>query len=196
LRLSPELRVMLSPGPTYRRLAEASPAAGARTLLRRPVLVAVLVGAVVSLSITGALVPRLWPSVTVCWAFVPGLQLAAGAVLVRLGRRRPIAMTSALDLLFVGHGPWSLWLLGVGAADALRLPVGGYASASASPVLASAIVPLAWTVALIFAFCRAVLGLSARGAAVAVLLYELALWSAAACYVSLASARDPLGRLL
>lgn len=187
---------MMAPGTAYRRLAEAPPAPGAWVLLRRPALVAALIGAAVCLGTTGSLPPRLWPGTSLCWSIVPGFQLALGAVLVHLGSRRPLRMSSALDLLFVSHAPWSLWLLGAAASAAPRLPIGSYTWPSAFPLLATAVVPLAWTSVLTFAYGRAVLGLSARGAALAVLLYELAVWAVAAACVSLATARGPLAGLL
>jgi hypothetical protein len=187
---------MAAPGAAYRRLAEAPPAPGAWVLLRRPLLLAALIGAVVCLGTTGSLPPRLWPGASLCWSIVPGFQLALGAALVRLGGRGPLRTSSALDLLFVSHAPWSLWILGATAWAAPELPIGSYAWPSAFPLLVTAVVPLAWTAVLTFAYCRAVLGLSAPGAAFAVLLYELAVWSAAVAYVSLVTARGPLAGVL
>ena len=191
--LSPELQVMLAPGAGYRRLAEAAGDAGVRVLLRRPLRVALLIGAAISLTTTGSLTARLWPSASLCWSLVPAVQLAAGTALIAWGRRRPVALSSAVDLLFVGHGPWSLWLLAVGAIATAQLPVGSVSWPSLWPLLASAVVPLVWTVAIVFGFCRGVLGLDRWPAVAGTLLYELAIWGVAVAYVVVATARYSWG---
>jgi hypothetical protein len=189
--LSPELQVMLAPRAAYARLAAAAGPGGAWVLLRRPLAVAALIGAFVSLTTSGSLTLRLWPSATLCWSLVPGVQLLAGAALVGLGRRRPVALSSAIDLFFTAHGPWSLWLLALGARATFALPLGAAAWPGTRPALATAVVPLLWTAVILSGFCRSVLGLGRGRARAATLLYQLAIWSAALAYVHVTTAQGP-----
>jgi hypothetical protein len=100
-----------------------------------------------------------------------------------LGRRRPIGLRAALDLFFVGHAPWSLWLLVMAGLLALALPYGIFVFPDLIPFLLTGVVPLVWTAVILFAFCRTVLGLGRSGAWIAVLLYEGVVWSIAVVYV-------------
>src|SRR6266545_2469852 len=58
----------------------------------------------------------------VVWSFAPLLQLAgaSAAILLLAPRRRPLSQ--ALDLYFLGSGPWSAWLLAVAGVLALVPP--------------------------------------------------------------------------
>jgi hypothetical protein len=69
---------------------------------------------------------------------------------------RSIGRARAVELMFAAHGPWSLWLVAVAVVELL--------TPAMTTVIASAIVPLAWTALLLQAFCREVLGLSPRQA--------------------------------
>ncbi|HEX6739114.1 MAG TPA: hypothetical protein VF310_12620 [Vicinamibacteria bacterium] len=180
---APELQVMLAPRAAYARLAAAAGPGGAWVLLRRPLALAGLIGAFVSLTTTGSLTLRLWPSAALCWSLVPAVQLLGGAALVALGRRRPLPLSSALDLFFTAHGPWSLWILAVGAAATFTLPLGAAALSDNRPVLATAAVPLVWTIVILAGFCRSVLGLGRAQALLGTALYQLALWGLAIAYV-------------
>ncbi|MEO6325817.1 MAG: GTP-binding protein [Thermoanaerobaculia bacterium] len=185
-RLSDELRVMLSPVGAYRVLSLRPAAPGLLTLLRRPALVAFLLGTFIAVTTTGSLTPALLLSATLVWSFVPLLQLLFAALLILPFRRAPLGLTSALDLFFTGHGPWSLWFLGVAGVVMWRLPLGlGGLQSSA----VTALVPLLWTGVIIFGFCRSVLRLDWRRSALFVGLYQTAIWGTAYFYIGAVTAQ-------
>src|SRR5687767_5537725 len=115
MRVGDDLRVMLAPMASYRRLVEQPPVAGARTLLRRPALVALVVGTLVTLGNAGQLLPTLLVGSVLSWSWVPALQLLIAAPLIALARRRRVPLSAAVDLFFMNHLPWSLWLMGLAA---------------------------------------------------------------------------------
>lgn len=73
--------------------------------VRRPLVVAVVIGCAVSLLAEGTVTPRLALPAAIYWSFVPFLQVAGLAAALR---RRPDA--AAIDAFFRGFGPWLLWL--------------------------------------------------------------------------------------
>ena len=97
LTASDEVRVMLAPLATYGELSLRPENVGVRTLLRRPLFIAFLLGSFVALTSTGSLVPSLLVSATLCWSFVPLLQLLFAAILIAAFRRGPLPLTTALD---------------------------------------------------------------------------------------------------
>jgi hypothetical protein len=185
---------MAAPLRGYRALCQRPPEPGRRTLLRRPALVAVVIGGVVTLTTTGTLAPGLFLWSTLTWAVAPALQALLAAALMAPGpvrRHRRLPFTSAMDLFFAGHGPWSLWLLALGLAVMLKLPLGLVGLTARGPLLLAALVPLLWTAVLVFAFCRTVLGLGVRGAVAWTAAYQIALWALVFLYVGAATYRLP-----
>jgi hypothetical protein len=114
---SPEVRVLLGPAATFRELA-ARQTGGAWTLLRRPLLLLLFMGATVSLQASGRLSVRLIADGIISFAFVPFFEILSLAIVYRVwrtGRRVPFACV--VDVFFAANAPWLLWLL---AFDALR----------------------------------------------------------------------------
>src|SRR4051812_40766721 len=151
--LSPELRVMFDPVSTYASLAaERTPASGRWAALRRPALVALVTGTAAAVASTGRVTFSLVVSCTICWSVVPLLQAATAAGTLRPAGAVRLGAAQRLDLWFVAHGPWSLWMLGASAAAA-------FAGTRPSEWIGigSAIVPAIWTAWIALAFCRGVL---------------------------------------
>jgi hypothetical protein len=177
--VSPELFVMTAPQDAYRRLSpgyRTSPLAA----LKRPALVAIILGVVVSIYATGRVTVSQVLITVLCWSFAAALQTLAGLALVASAKRRSVGIPAGIDLLFVGHGPWSLWLLAV-AAWAVWLPRPDRMDVV---VAATAAVPLVWTAVILFAFCRTVLGDEPRQAAIRTLLHQLLIWTVAGVYIA------------
>ena len=87
------------------------------------------------------------------------MQIVTAAILIgRAGRA--LGYSRALELFFLGHAAWSLWL--IAAAGYV------YASSDATRredlLLITAVVPLIWTAVMAFSYCRVVLRLDARQA--------------------------------
>src|SRR5262245_10706842 len=106
---SPDLHVMARPARTY-AAALTAPAPAVWGALRRPALVALVLGTATAVSSTGHLTIGLLVSGFVCWSFVPLLQIATAAAIMRSPASRSIPLAQRLDLWFVGHAPWSLWI--------------------------------------------------------------------------------------
>jgi hypothetical protein len=164
------LQLIVAPRDTYARLARGRGRGGIVTALRRPALVAAVIGAAIAVGATGHVTPRLLLSTTLCWAFVVLLQIGIALPLIAGPSRRTVGLSRALDLFFASHLAWSLWLLAVAmwSPSALGRPL--------MPVLISAPVPLALTVRMIAAFFREVLELDPREARVRTIIQQAATW--------------------
>jgi hypothetical protein len=186
IALSDEARVMMAPRSAYYRLARLAadpPRPSWAAALRRPALAALVIGGAVALTSTGGATVLTLVSTTLCWSFVPGVQLIVAVVLIGLCRRPGLRLASAVDLFFAGQGPWLLWTLGVAAAALLEFRLADHAVPRLRYVLMLALVPLLWTWVIVFAFCRAVLGLDARRALGWTALYEGTIWGIAYLYL-------------
>jgi hypothetical protein len=105
---SPELRVLVAPTRTFRQLSDAPPAS--RSWLARPLLLALLLGATVSLQASGRTSARLVLDGMIAFAFVPAFMIIAMAIVYRR-RPRSVAFGQAVDIFFVANAPWLVWLL-------------------------------------------------------------------------------------
>lgn len=149
--MSPDLRVMLSPSSAYRALAPQAAGTTLRAALARPVLVAVVIGCALAISATGRITIGLALSSILCWSFAPALQILTGARMLT-PRTGDLGTAARMDLWFMGHAPWSLWMLASAAIftwspGATRIEVF---------VVASALIPAVWTGIITCAFCRVV----------------------------------------
>ena len=168
------LRLACAPIESYRRLRAVDRSTGWPGALARPALAALVTGTAISMAATGRVTIGLVLSVSLYWAFASALQLCAGTLLIASARGRAVTIPHALQLFFRGHLPWSLWLLGIAAVLTLWPPPFG----RALPLAASALVPLAWTMGIVAAFCRTVLDMTARRAAAGAVLHQSILWTA------------------
>jgi hypothetical protein len=155
--------------------------------IRRPTLVAVILACSLAISATGRIDVSLAASLVLCWSFVPVLQLLAARVILFSTPARAVGVPRALDLLFMGHVPWSLWMIVLTALAAVGVDgdVWRLAAIISAPVVAL------WTASIVRAFCVEVLRASARGAVVRTLLHQALIWSVAAVYVAAAVAAWP-----
>jgi hypothetical protein len=177
-----DLRLALSPLDTYRQLI-ARPARGSwLRALERPALVAVIIGTAVTMSSARGLPLGLVLMGIVGWSFVPFVQLLIGAIVIGRARGRPMSVPRCLELLFVGHLPWSLWtllMIGVSTFSPVPIPL-------AVEVL-SLLVPGVWTTMIVFAFCRTALGCTPVRARVLTAAHQAMTWTAFFTYVFLVS---------
>jgi hypothetical protein len=110
---SDDARVMAHPFRAYADLAGNPGERTGRALAVRVALVLLVLGGAVSLLSAGRLVAFHVASTMVFWSFIPAVQAAVFAAVVRLlhrGEPRP-ALAPALALYFTGHGPWLLFFL-------------------------------------------------------------------------------------
>ncbi len=177
-----DLRLALAPRETYRQLvAEREPGSWLRTI-ERLTLVAVIVGLCITLSSARTVPLDLVLTGLLIWSFVPVLQLLAAIALTSMPRTRTVSLARALELLFIGHLPWSLWLLLVSGVE-------GFASDAVpqSVELLSLVIPGVWTALIVSAFCRTVLGCTPRVARLLTAGHQAATWMLVFTYVLLTS---------
>lgn len=176
---------MAAPASTYAELMRHPARISALAALRRPLLVAVIVGSSTAMLATRHATPALVFSTTVCWSVLVAAQIAIALSVIAGPARRTIGVARALDLFFAGHAPWSLWLLAVVAyaptSFELRL----------TPILLLALIPIALTPRIIAAYFREVLGLGRREALARTALHQAITWLALAIVYGAAVAIIP-----
>jgi hypothetical protein len=167
--LSDDVAVALAPARSYARLAAESSGLPWWRALERPLLVLLVIGTGAAIAATGRVTVSLVLSTMLLWLWAVAVQAAAGAFVMASCRRR-VAWPAAIDLLFAGHVPWSIWIVVVSAWHAADLPYGIVVLA------AGAVVTIAWNAVILNAWAVAVLGASPSGARVRVLLHQTAIW--------------------
>jgi len=108
---SPDLWVMFRPAQAFPHLLK-DPAGGRWMALRRPLLLILMLAAFASLATSGRLSLRLLTAGAECAVFLPPLMIASLALL----RRPAIPFARVIDLFFMGHGPWTLWIVAFASA--------------------------------------------------------------------------------
>jgi len=155
---------MCAPAFEYqRRVAEAPTGRWPRALLT-PLLVALILGISTSIAGVGRVTVSLVLSSALCWSFVVMLQLATGLALIASAPSRRVDLPRAIELLFDGHGPWSIWLALLGFLHTI--------AASQSTMVLSTVGPFVWTAAILRAYTREVLGVPRGGALVRTLAHQ------------------------
>ena len=155
--------------------------------LRRPALVALVLGAGSSFASTGHLTVGLLLSGFVCWSFVPIVQIATAAAIMRSPSSSTLSFARRLDLWFMGHAPWSLWIV----AATFAIGIAPTAGRVESCVIVSSLIPIAWTTIIAIAFCRIVLGDSRDTAIARTALHQTVTWAIVFLYVGWAVALWP-----
>lgn len=182
---------MLSPMRAYAAYAPAHTRSGVWVALRRPLFVALLMGVTIAMSATHTVAAPVVVSVTICWAVAVVIQLVTALIVVGPSSRRAVPLSRALDLFFLGHAPWSLWLLVVGGMATWTPDLVNTVTVVVTMLLAAAL-----TTRIVGAFSVVVLGTS-RGAAVRrAALHHTITWIAIIMLVAAAVALWPRVRAL
>lgn len=140
-------------------------------MLRRPLVIAVVIGTAVSIMAVQRVTLGLLAASTISFLFLVVIQALVGALVIVSVPSRRLSMTRALDLWFAGHAPYSVWLLTVAAIFA-ALPW-----ASLDGLILLAAIPAAWTALIVSAYCRTVLGTSRAGGRWRAALHFLLIWA-------------------
>ena len=167
--------VALSPSRAYASMVEAAPRVSWAQMLRRPALVLLVIALTVSIAATGRVTAGLIAAAMLAWSFVVVIQMAAGLAIIASASARRVDLPTALDLLFAGHLPWSIWLLLIAVAASAEVPQRVLAVAS--------VVPALWTMTVLNAFCRSVLASSVRDARIRVVAHQVLIWGFAVSYI-------------
>ena len=183
--MSAELRLIVSPSRTYAVLARRPSRIGPVVALRRPLLVALVLGSTAAILATRHATPALVLSTTVMWSVLVLAQIAIALVLIAAPARATVGIGRALDLFFASHAPWSLWMLAVIA----WAPTAG--ERNLMPMLAAALVPMALTPRMLAAFFREVLELDPRQAIARTVVHQAITWGLLALFYGAAIAAVP-----
>jgi len=168
--------VMARPARAFAALAAARPGDGWWVGARRPLMLAVACGCLMSLCTTGTLTARLVGPATVYWAFLPLVELLALLVLIAGRRQRPV-LPWAIDTFFAGHAPWTLLLLGIAATWAFLPPQRAWELLTSVWVW-TALAVVAWSARIDFCYFRSMLGASRWGALRDVVICRALVWTA------------------
>jgi hypothetical protein len=192
--VSLELDLIVAPRATYAALLSTPSTPTPRTprtpstlctLLRRPLLVAVVIGVSLALASTRRLSPELVVSTTLTWSYLVVFQVLVAAALIARGARRTVGFARAMDLFFAGHAPWSLFLL----ATAAWGPTAG--GRPAWPVTVAVLVPLVLTPRIVAAFFSEVLHNDRRDSRRLTIAQQAITWTAFVALNWIASAVTP-----
>jgi hypothetical protein len=177
-----DLRLALAPFATYRQLVAEQPRGSWLRTLERLALVALIVGGSITVSSARTVPLDLVLAQLLAWSFVPLLQLLAAIALCAIARTRSVTLARSLELLFIGHLPWSLWTLAMTGVFAFT-----QIDVTQVVQVLSLLIPGAWTAVIVAAFCRAVLGCSPRGAHLLTAGHQAVTWTLLFTYVFLTS---------
>jgi hypothetical protein len=166
-----DVHVARAPNRTYHTFISDEERLGVWRMLRRPLIVALVIGTAVPIMAVQRVTVGLLVSSALSFSFVVAIQMAVGAAIIATRSSRHASMLRALDLWFAGHVPYSLWLLTVAATFA-SMP-----AASMDLLFALAVIPAVWTAVIVAAFCRQVLGASPAGARWRAALHCVAIWA-------------------
>ena len=179
--LSSDVHVAFAPDSTYRSLVADRERVTAWRMLRRPLIVALVIGTAVPIMAVQRVTLGLLAASTLSFSFTVVIQLVVGVAVIASATSRRTTVTRAVDLWFAGHVPYSVWLLTVAAVFA-AMP-----SASMDLLFVLAVIPAAWTGVIVAAFCRQVLGTSRGGARVRATVHFLVVWAIAFELVALSA---------
>jgi hypothetical protein len=183
---SPDLYVMGAPARAYAE-SIASPSRGRWAVVSRPLLIALVMGTASAFAATGHVTLGLVVSGLVCWSFVPLLQIATAVAIMGPRASRSVPLARRLELWFMGHAPWTLWILAV----TLLMGQAGLWLHLEWAIIATALIPAVWTSVVGAAFCRVVLGDSRRAAVARTALHQAITWTLLLLYFGWAVALGP-----
>ena len=177
--LSEEWRIAVAPEETYEALV-SEPAAPNGLIVRLAVIVLVF-ATIAAVILTGRMTVALVATAIVTWSFVLVLQIIISMCVVLSASTRRVSVGRALDLWFASHLPYSLWLMLIASWLIFAATFPPFV------MVLTVIAPAAWTVIITLAFCRVVLGVSARGARWRVALQQSLAWLCVVAYLVFAS---------
>lgn len=183
VKVSNAARVALAPNATYAALTASRASASWWRALSGPVLAALVLGTALSVAGTHvASVPGVI-GVAIFWAFVPAVQLFTAWTVCRRPPSANVTLPRAIELLFLTHLPYSLWLIAFSMVTFMLAP----GPALLYWLLATVVIPIAWTPRLIAAFSREVLGCAPREARRRAILHQGITWAVIAVLAILAA---------
>jgi hypothetical protein len=177
--LSTDLKLALSPTSTYRALVDERTKATWWQMTLRPAFSLTLFGSLLTITATGHVTIPLLFHVGLSWIILLVWQAVAAAVVILTAPRRKVSRARAFELFFVGHAPWSLFILAMTALGTTIPPN----SVSPLIVTSAGLVPVAWTSMTVSSFCQTVLGLGRAEARRRTAFHQLVVWGGALAFL-------------
>jgi hypothetical protein len=148
--------------------------------MRRPLLLALILGCAVSALASGRLSPWRILDGALSFAFVPAIHVLALGVVYRRIRPPELSFARAADLFFSGNGVWLVWTIAIAAIGAAVPPrqMGPWLL----PLLASLAVPIAWSLWIDFTYFRHALHRSPAAAAASLVAQRAIAWTGVTLY--------------
>jgi hypothetical protein len=171
---SPDAWMLVRPAAAVRALAARPAAPGRWIAWRRPLFLAFLLGCTWSLTTTGSLTLRLVVPTALSWSFVPAIEVAALALVLR-GAGHWGRLPRLVDLFCMGRGALSMWLIGISIIFAAVPPAHVFRVFSLWLQVGGALV-LLWSAYVDYCFFHEVLRCSPAQARQALLLHRLLSW--------------------
>jgi hypothetical protein len=173
---SPEVSVMLHPEEAY-RLLEKQGGRGIWLALKRPLLFVFVIACMVSLVTSPGLTLRLVGPSIIFWSFIPVIEIGS-LIAVCWSARQSISLPRMIDLFFMGHGPWSIWLIGMAAVWSLLSPATNALDFKISLVWRDGgfVAATLWSAYIDFWFFQTVLGRNAARARRDLILQRVISW--------------------
>lgn len=171
--LSSEVHVMLAPARAYAMYATRAGRGGLWIAIRRPLFVSLIQGVAISMVATHTVSAPVLVVVTLCWTIATAVQIVASLIAIGSMSHPHIGTARAIDLWFMGHAPWSLWLL----AWAAILTWGWVASGMPWIAVLTMAVPAAITYRIVVAFGEQVLRADRRDAVRRAVLHQVLIWT-------------------
>jgi hypothetical protein len=164
--------VSFRPAATFRALATEPVPSSRWVMWRRPLAFALVMGAMVSLAITGSLNARLLLSGALAWCFIPVIETVALAIVLR--RSSPWPFGRSVDAFFAGFGIWCLFFVGIAAVPAVPLRFSQVALFGWLEYAGSAII--FWSLYVDYCFFRYAIGRKPSQARADLLRHRLLTW--------------------
>jgi hypothetical protein len=148
---------------------------------RRPLALALAFGVMTSAFASGRLSMRLIVDGAISFAFVPVIDIAMLAVVVRAFRpRRRVPFATLVDLFCTGHAPWLFWMLALAVTFSIVSPRD--ISEVFSPFAWTFVIPAIWSLWIDVRFFETVTGRTRHGAIVDALVHRALAWTLALVY--------------
>lgn len=151
----------------------------------RPLFAAFILGAFISFTVSGYLTVPLILEGLIFWSVIPILQALLVTGIVVFFARGAMTVPKAIDLFFMGLGPWLLWLLAI-SGSCLFFPI---KQIYLWPTEWGWILPIsllavwAWSNVTSFAFLKRALNLPTKQAVTSLLIYTVMLWGTIVSYL-------------
>jgi hypothetical protein len=113
--------------------------------------------------------------------------MATAGAIMRSAASRTLPFGRRIDLWFMGHMPWSLWIF----AATLAMGTAPKGWRVELPIVVSAVIPIVWTSIIATAFCRVVLGDRPGAARARTAVHQALTWTIAFVYFAYAVALWP-----